>query len=313
MMSAPLPRITIGITCYNAEETIARAIQSALEQDWPDKEILVVDDASGDRSRDIIQGFSDRNVKLIAHAQNTGIGGARQSLLDAATGAYLVFFDDDDESLPRRLRLQYEALQSLPPQSLAACYAAGTRVYPNGHDVDIVPPGREPVHPGGPAMADVILYFARPRKGWSMGVTPACALMASIETFKKTGGFDADFRRAEDLDFAVRLALMGGVFIGTQDRVFIQHATGGHDKNPAKNLKAERQLVRKHASYLKTRKMFFHAYSWPLLRHAHFEKNYGRFCLILFLLFLRNPVHTARHFLATAPRRLRHEKKMRRA
>ena len=44
------PLISIGITCFNAESTIERAIKSALAQDWPKVEIIVVDDCSTDRS-----------------------------------------------------------------------------------------------------------------------------------------------------------------------------------------------------------------------------------------------------------------------
>ena len=55
-MSAPL--VTIGIACYNAADTIARAIDSALAQDWPNVEVLIVDDVSTDLHQiDPVSGF----------------------------------------------------------------------------------------------------------------------------------------------------------------------------------------------------------------------------------------------------------------
>ena len=48
-------KITIGITCFNAEKTIALAIESAFNQSWSNKEIIIVDDGSKDRSQKIIQ------------------------------------------------------------------------------------------------------------------------------------------------------------------------------------------------------------------------------------------------------------------
>ena len=99
------PLITVGITCFNAEDTIGRAIESALEQDWPNKEIIVVDDISSDGSVEVIKSYSGRGVMLVAHLENTGPGGARKSLLDAANGELLAFFDDDDESFPTGSRV----------------------------------------------------------------------------------------------------------------------------------------------------------------------------------------------------------------
>ena len=46
----PYPRITVGVTCYNAEHSIQRAIRSALDQAWLNLEVVVVDDASTDNS-----------------------------------------------------------------------------------------------------------------------------------------------------------------------------------------------------------------------------------------------------------------------
>lgn len=53
------PSVSILIPCYNAEQWIGEAIESALEQTWPCKEVIVVDDGSTDQSLKIIKGFSD--------------------------------------------------------------------------------------------------------------------------------------------------------------------------------------------------------------------------------------------------------------
>mgnify|MGYP001416721132 CR=1 FL=1 len=49
--------VTIGITCFNAEKTIGRAILSALSQDWENKEIIIIDDGSSDNSHKIIEDW----------------------------------------------------------------------------------------------------------------------------------------------------------------------------------------------------------------------------------------------------------------
>jgi len=304
--------ITIGITCFNASDSIGRAIESAQAQDWPHVEILVVDDCSSDNSCAVVAGFD--GVRLIRHTENTGPGGARKTLLDNAKGEFLAFFDDDDESAPGRIRIQYERITGYEQKtgaSLIACYASGQRVYPNGYTLDLDMIGLKPVEPHGAEMAERILYFGSHNPEWHYGGSPSCALMARTETFKQVGGFDPAFRRVEDLDFAVRLSLAGGYFIGCPEKLFTQHATEGNDKSYEKNLEAELQLAEKHQDYLKSKNRYYYATQWPRLRYYHFKKDYVRFTLTLMGLVLRHPLAVMSHLLRTGPARLLHERKMR--
>ena len=54
------PLITIGITCFNAENTIENALESAFSQDWPNLEVIVVDDNSTDKSFEILKMESQK-------------------------------------------------------------------------------------------------------------------------------------------------------------------------------------------------------------------------------------------------------------
>ena len=58
------PLITIGITCFNAEKTLERALLGALNQDWPNFEIIVVDDASTDSSKIILNQYEFKVKKI---------------------------------------------------------------------------------------------------------------------------------------------------------------------------------------------------------------------------------------------------------
>lgn len=311
----PAPRITIGILCYNAAATIARAIASATAQDWPDIEIVVVDDNSSDDSLRIIQDYAARDprIKVIANAANKGASANRQAVLDAASGAFVAFFDDDDESQPNRLRVQYNHIietENKTGNKLVACYASGIRIYPNGYTKPLPAIGSHGAAPQGTAMADRLLFFGGDNLAFYGFGTPTCALMARIETFITAGGFDPAFRRVEDIDFAVRLALKGGIFTGSAEPVFIQHATQGSDKSHDRNLEAEIQLADKHRAYLETRRRYRYAQVWPKIRHAHFRRNYPKMLGLLLGLWLRHPVAVTRHILTTGPARLRHERKI---
>ncbi len=100
-MSAP---VTIAIPCFNSARWIGAAIQSALDQDWPEKEVIVVDDGSTDRSRDEVRAFGDR-VRLLEGGHRGG-NAARNSAVAAARGEWVQFLDADDLLLPQKLSQQ---------------------------------------------------------------------------------------------------------------------------------------------------------------------------------------------------------------
>src|SRR5690606_35845723 len=128
------PLITVGLCCYNAADTIERAIGSALAQTWPNLEVLVVDDASTDDSAARVAALTERhaNLRLVRHASNQGPGQARQTLLDNAAGEFVALFDDDDESVPERVAAQHARIVAYERETdagLVACYASGERLY----------------------------------------------------------------------------------------------------------------------------------------------------------------------------------------
>lgn len=310
-MTINQPLITIGITCFNAENTIERAINSALFQKWDNKEILIVDDYSNDSSTLKIQEIIANQpiCKLINHEKNMGPAAARQTLLDHARGECIAFFDDDDESLPNRLKLQYQKIinfENLNNLSLIACYASGERHYKK-YKMDLKAIGSEEIVPYGTDVADRLLFFGGNKDFYYGTGTPSCSLMARKSTFDHINGFDKNFRRVEDVDFAIRLALAGGYFIGTKEKLFIQHSTEALDKSPEKNRDAEIALAEKHKTYLCSVGKYYYSKRWPMLRYYHFKRNYLYMLVTLLQLFIRHPFKTASHFLKSMPRRFFHE------
>ena len=305
------PLVTFGITCFNAADSIGRAIASAAAQDWPNLEIIIVDDCSTDNSvATIEQAIANLpNARLVKHTTNKGVGGARQTILDNARGEFLAFGDDDDESQPTRISQQVQRVLDYEGEvgvNLIACYASGQRIYPNGHRLVIKAIGTQPIIPHGPEMADRMLFF-RTIPGWDYGGTPACSLLARTNTMKAAGGFDMAFRRVEDIDWAIRLALLGGHFIGCTGDLYHQRATTGSDKTAEKNVDAELQLVEKHKSYLQDIGYYTYARLWPRLRFYYFTRNYVGMAGVFVTLLIRYPLPVLRHILRTGPARLRRD------
>src|SRR5438132_1122109 len=95
--------VSILIPVYNAEAFVAEAIQSALDQTWPAKEVIAVDDGSTDRSPEILEGFGGR-VKIIEQ-ENRGASAARNRALNQAQGEFIQFLDADDLLSPDKLEI----------------------------------------------------------------------------------------------------------------------------------------------------------------------------------------------------------------
>ena len=95
-------KVTIGIPVFNCEAWVATAIQSALEQTWPDKEIIVVDDGSTDRSAEICQSFGNRI--LFVQQPNRGGNVARNQICRLSSGDWIQFLDADDYLKPNKIR-----------------------------------------------------------------------------------------------------------------------------------------------------------------------------------------------------------------
>lgn len=309
------PPITIGVTCYNAEATIGRALESASAQDWPHLDILVVDDCSTDGSRAVVRAHARRDprIRLVEHACNQGCATARNTIVQEARGIFLAFFDDDDVSRPDRLRLQAAQIAAHERNTgaeLVACYASGQRRYPNGYVMPFDAVGSRPRVPVGTEMVDFLLSARRKPGIFYGGGTPTCSLMARTAVFHKVGPFDATLRRQEDVDFAVRLGFLGGHFIGIEEPVLTQYFSHGNEKSAEHEHCSFLRLLEKNHDYLARNGDYAYMRGWAEVRFRHFSGRPVAAALALMPLLLRSPARLSKHFLRSASRRFLHERRM---
>ena len=92
------PKVSIVIPFYNVEDYIEECLKSVVNQAYSNLEIVLVDDASPDRSRLIAERLAavDDRIRIVTHKKNRGLGPARNSGARHATGSYLLFLDSDD-------------------------------------------------------------------------------------------------------------------------------------------------------------------------------------------------------------------------
>jgi glycosyltransferase involved in cell wall biosynthesis len=114
------PLVSILIPAYNTERWVGQAIESALAQTWPNKEIILVDDGSTDGTLNVAQRFESANVKILAQV-NQGASAARNKAFRASTGDFIQFLDADDLLSAEKIEAQVDVLQDHPPGYLAVC------------------------------------------------------------------------------------------------------------------------------------------------------------------------------------------------
>lgn len=97
------PLVSVVLPVYNGEHYLAGALQSVFKQDYNPLEVIVVDDGSVDRSAEIAKSFSE--VRYL-YQKNQGVAVARNRAIEASTGEYIAFLDQDDRWAPDKLPTQ---------------------------------------------------------------------------------------------------------------------------------------------------------------------------------------------------------------
>lgn len=105
------PLISVIIPAYNRENVIERAIKSATVQTYSNLEIIIVDDASTDNTKDKVRQINDKRIVYLSHKTNRGASTARNTGIKKARGEYIAFLDSDDQWFAQKLEKQIAVLK----------------------------------------------------------------------------------------------------------------------------------------------------------------------------------------------------------
>lgn len=130
------PLFSIIVACYNHEKFVKEAVNSALGQTYPDKEVIVVDDGSRDNTAAILKSFG-ASITLAALPENRGAGSARNHGASLATGRYLVFLDGDDALMPWALDVYHRLIAALEPGLILGRSARCVGTVPSTDTADV--------------------------------------------------------------------------------------------------------------------------------------------------------------------------------
>lgn len=188
--SAAARRISVIMPCFNAEKYLHDAISSVFAQTYQDVELVVVDDGSTDRSRDILRCYGDRI--LLIEESNKGPYPARNRGIEASSGEFIAFLDADDYWEPDCLHELHEALRD-NDAALAYC---------GWQNVGTTHKRGEPYIPPDYELGDKAEQFLRSASPW-----PIHAALTRRAVLEEVGGFDERWATCMDYDLWLRIGL----------------------------------------------------------------------------------------------------------
>lgn len=125
-----MPKVSVLMPVYNAEDYLAEAIDSIISQTFTDWELIIGDDGSTDNTEAVIKSYTDSRISYYKNEVNKGHTETKYSLLEKSGGEYIAFLDADDVSFPDRLRIQVDFMDNNPEYGL--CGTWGEMIDPSG-------------------------------------------------------------------------------------------------------------------------------------------------------------------------------------
>ena len=203
-----MPRVSVIIPTFNRCGKVVRAIQSAVEQTFIDREIIVVDDGSTDATQNTVDQFPDP-IKFIAHSSNLGVSAARNTGIRHSNSPYIAFLDSDDYWLPEKLKVQIEFLET--HTNVQVCQTEELWIR-NGRRVN---PMKKHIKPSGNIFEPSLKLCL---------VSPS-AVMIRRSLLDEVGLFDESLPACEDYDLWLRIACRHPVHLIDQPLIIKE---GGH-------------------------------------------------------------------------------------
>jgi alpha-1,3-rhamnosyltransferase len=216
-------KVSVVIPSYNHQGYVLKAIESVLKQDWPQIDLIVIDDGSTDASPKLLADFhKERGGFRLLLNSNKGLIKTLNEGLRIADGEFFCLLASDDYLVPGSLSSR-ACFLSANPDCVAVFGDAHRLQGDNLSDERVMTAKRRRLF----QMEDPIPEFI---KGVNL---PIHTHMSRTATFRKIGGFDERYRYCEDLDPQLRLYLAGPIkFIDVPVYVIRQHLTNTTRLNP---------------------------------------------------------------------------------
>lgn len=198
--STSLPLVSIIVPVYNGEKYVRESLDSILAQTYPRTEVLVMDDASTDRTPAILQSYRDQ-VRVIRQPQNRGIYANANDGIAMARGQHIAVYHADDVYLPTIVEREVEFLEGHP--EAGAVFTGMTFIGPTGEEF-----GRLELPPevrGSRPLDFAVIFNALLNHMNHFLMCPTAMVRASV--YREVGVYrDEVFRNTSDMEMWLRIA-----------------------------------------------------------------------------------------------------------
>lgn len=210
-----MPKVSVIICVYNGETTIARSIDSVLNQTFTDFELLVINDGSRDRTLEVVTRFEDARLQVFS-SRNSGLAASRNRGLAIARGEYISFLDADDLWSADKLESQVKVLEETPDAAVAYSW------------VDRIDEGDRLICSGGhhTAAGNVLAHLLLA----DITDSGSNALIRSA-AFREVGLYEESMKSGQDWDMAIRLAARYEFAVVPRSQVFYRASSSSISAN----------------------------------------------------------------------------------
>ena len=249
-----MAKISFVIPCYNDINFIHNAVTSAINQTYNNKEIIVVDDGSDEKTKAVLKSIEPKIDRLIVQ-DNQGQSSARNKGIKAARGEYIIVLDSDDFFEPTFTKRAFEIISNRDDVKIATCW--GRRITESD---------------------DVIEIFIPVGGSISNFICENSAIGNSIfrkYDWEKVGGYDESMKQGfEDWEFYIRLLSSGGIVYVIPEVLFNYRSRKNSTTARANKIKYDlrRYILDKHQNLYQKHHLIHAQYLLKLLEREEFEK-----------------------------------------
>lgn len=188
-------KVSVIIPAYNQAHFLEKTIQSVLDQTYENIEIIVVNDASTDHTKEVFNRFDDPRLKYLEHQENRHLAAARNTGIKASSGEFIACLDADDLFHPQKIEKHVTFLEQ--NLSIGGTYNSRFEIDPTGNLLGLWEA------PSKVTLADFVLGFP---------FSPSDMVVRRDWLFRVNLYDESFVMFSEDIDITCRLALAGCTF-----------------------------------------------------------------------------------------------------
>lgn len=251
------PEVSIIIPTFNRAHSLPQAVESVLQQDFKEVEVIIIDDASSDDTQKIVRSYKDPRIKYIRLDKNLGAAAARNAGIFVSKGKYIAFQDSDNVWMEGKLKKQMEMFTQLPDR-VGVLYSSILRISKNKRE--FFPDFQDKLKTGN-IHAELL----------KRNFIDLCAAVVRRKCFYVSGMFDEELPCYQDWELWIRFSRDFEFYFLDEVHATAYYSEDSISINPYKQIDALRQILQKHQSDFSVHKKI---YSKQLIYLGHLLCSY---------------------------------------